>query len=207
MNADREIYLANRLGPRRPVVGGAAQRIARRRLDKQRGGGVSLVNGGRSRSRNRAITRVQGNGDVRSRSRSRNRNIATTVVRGRSRSRSRNPVRSRSRSRNRGREINPAKSALPIKARLGVRPGTNVAPNNRPNNRNRRSTSLTRRGVQLGRVQKRRNNPNQNANIRAIGGNGSRPRSRFVSSFSFHIFSQNYVVYSKVALQTIPLFF
>ncbi|XP_061389464.1 serine/arginine repetitive matrix protein 2 [Musca vetustissima] len=195
MNADRELLkrraspaplrrsnssgnLANRLGPRRPVVGGAAQRVARRRLDRQRGGvidkrGRSLASGrGRSRSR----TRVQENGG-RGRSRSRQNNNATAVApRGRSRSRSRNPVRSRSLSRNRGRDINAKKSNLPVKARLGVRPGENV--NNATNQRNRnrrRTSSLSLRGVQTGRVQKRRNSTN------ATTKNNGSPRSRSVT--------------------------
>ncbi|XP_013118333.1 serine/arginine repetitive matrix protein 2 isoform X1 [Stomoxys calcitrans] len=206
MNADREILkrrnttplrrsnssgnLANRLGPRRPVVGGAAQRIARRRMDRQRGGalergGRSLTNGNRSRSRNRSTAPpVQGNG-VRGRSRSRSRqNVANAVPRGRSRSRSRLPVRSR--SRNRGREGAPAKSSLPIKARLGVRPGPNAksTANNRNGNRNgnrnnrRRSVSIGSRGIQAGRVQKRRNSAPQNATNRVKTGNNNRPRSR-----------------------------
>ncbi|XP_073818439.1 uncharacterized protein isoform X2 [Musca autumnalis] len=194
MNADREIMkrraspaplrrsnssgnLANRLGPRRPVVGGAAQRVARRRQERQRGGvienrGRSLGNG---RRRSRSRTRLPENGG-RSRSRSRQNNgAAAAAPRGRSRSRSRNPVRSRSLSRNRGRDTTAKKSALPIKARLGVRPGeTKNNPNQRNRNR-RRTASLSIRGVQAGRVQKRRNSTN------ATTRNSGRPRSRSVT--------------------------
>ncbi|XP_075145074.1 uncharacterized protein LOC142220068 isoform X2 [Haematobia irritans] len=197
MNADREIMrrrattplrrsnssgnVANRLGPRRPVVGGAAQRIARRRLDRQRGvvgnGGRSLTNGSRSRSRNRSIGTVPA-GAARGRSRSRSRQNTANAPRGRSRSRSRNPMRAR--SRNRGREAASGKSSLPIKARLGVRPGANgnSGPNNRNVNRTQRRASIGSRGVQTGRIQKRRNSAPQNATNRVKIGNTNRPRSR-----------------------------
>ncbi|XP_005181098.1 serine/arginine repetitive matrix protein 2 isoform X2 [Musca domestica] len=195
MNADREILkrraspaplrrsnssgnLANRLGPRRPVVGGAAQRVARRRIERQRGGvidnrGRSLVNG---RRRSRSRTRIQENGGRgRSRSRQNNGAAAAPAPRGRSRSRSRNPVRSRSLSRNRGRDTVAKKSALPIKARLGVRPGeANNAPNQKNRNR-RRTASLSVRGVQTGRIQKRRNSANTTAR------SNGRPRSRSIT--------------------------
>lgn len=176
--------LANRLGPRRPTVGGAAQRVAKRNLDRQRrrGGGGGNLNGrgrssglnGRGRSRSRSRTRtLSDNGRSRNRSRSRNRNgndannSASTN----------NARRGRSRSRSRGRGGATGaggKSNLPIKARLGVRPGTAQA--NRGGNNRRRSASLTRRGVQSGRVQKRRNSTNVNG---ANGGdNNGRGRRR-----------------------------
>ncbi|XP_065371202.1 uncharacterized protein DDB_G0287625 isoform X2 [Calliphora vicina] len=181
--------LANRLGPRRPTVGGAAQRVAKRNIDRQRRGNGSNISGrgrsaglnnrGRSRSRSRTRT-LSDNGP--NRSRTRNNNDNQLNGRNRSRNRNRNDLgnlqspnnarRGRSRSRSRGRVA--GNSNLPIKARLGVRPGaiSNRAPNNR-----RRTASLTRRGVQTGRVQKRRNSTNTNA----AAGNDNNGRGRIRS--------------------------
>lgn len=185
--------IANRLGPRRPTAGGAAQRVAKRKIERQRGrnggGNVRLTAPGRSgglnvsrgRSRSRSRTRVQPvNG--RSRSRSRTRNV-DNQNNNRNRSRNRNPNdvtnapvrrgRSRSRTRGRGGIVNKAKTTLPVKARLGVRPGQNNS---------RRNASLTRRGVQTGRVEKRRNSTNANGARATVGNNNrrGRPRSRLV---------------------------
>lgn len=186
--------LANRLGPRRPVVGGAAQRVAKRNLDRQRrrnsaAGAISGrgrpigTNNSRGRSRSRSRTRTQ-SGSLRNRSRTRNANGNANNNRSRSRNRNRtdsfntnnasNNVRGRSRSRSRGRVGIVKKANLSVKARLGVRPnstGNRGAVNNR-----RRNASLTRRGVQTGRVQKRHNSTNTNA---ATSGNvRMRNRSR-----------------------------
>ena len=185
--------IANRLGPRRPTAGGAAQRVAQRKIECQRGrngggngrltapGRSGGLNVSRGRSRSRSRTRVQPT-NGRSRSRSRTRNV-DNQNNNRIRSRNRNlndatnaPVRrgrSRSRTRGRGGIINKAKTTLPVKARLGVRPGQNNS---------RRNVSLTRRGVQTGRVEKRRNSTNANE-ARATVGNTNRhgrPRSRLV---------------------------
>lgn len=164
--------LANRLGPRRPTVGGAAQRVAKRNLDRQRGrnsGGGALSGRGRSaagpnnrgRSRSRSRTRIQPGNNLRYRSRTRYN--ADNPLNNRSRSRNRyantplvnnNARRGRSRSRSRGLDGVTNKSTSSIKARLGIRPGTTA---NRGLNNRRRNASLSRRGVQTGRVQKRRN--------------------------------------------------
>ncbi|KAM7361280.1 uncharacterized protein ACRADG_011001 isoform 2-T2 [Cochliomyia hominivorax] len=168
--------LANRLGPRRPTVGGAAQRVAKRNLERQRRGGAingrgrsaGINNRGRSRSRSRTRTLSDNGRNQRSRSRNRNGNEGNNsqnVRRGRSRSRSRS---------GRGSAGNVNKSSLPVKARLGVRPGLTA---NRGNNR-RRNASLTRRGVQLGRVQKRRNSTNVNAAAGSDNNGRGRKRSR-----------------------------
>ncbi|XP_037814401.1 putative uncharacterized protein DDB_G0286901 isoform X1 [Lucilia sericata] len=227
MNADREITnnrgrplrrsnssnnLAGRLGPRRPTVGGAAQRVARRNIDRQRGRNsvgnrgrsTGLNNRGRSRSRSRTRT-LSDNG----RNRSRTRNNSDNQLNNRSRSRNRNSVnaqtnnnnnnvrRGRSRSRSRGRvaagSVN--KSNLPIKARLGVRPG--VAANRGTNNRRGRNASLTRRGVQTGRVQKRRNSTNANA-----AGNDNNGRGRMRSRSAVRNNSKNGNVRSRSRSRT-----
>lgn len=192
--------IANRLGPRRPTVGGAAQRIAKRKLERQRGrigGNRRLATPGRSaglnisrgRSRSRSRTRVQiENGRSRSRSHIRKVDI---LANNRNRSRNKNvndaantPIRrGRSRSRTRGRGGINNKSTLSVKARLGIRPGQN---------NNRRNASLTRRGVQSGRVEKRRNTTNTNGTRATVGNNTrrGRPRSRLV----FKIFENIYEI-------------
>ncbi|XP_017480913.1 PREDICTED: serine/arginine repetitive matrix protein 2 [Rhagoletis zephyria] len=141
--------VSNRLGSRRPLVGGAAQRIAQRRLQR-----TDMVNDmqrrGRSRSRSRVPVAIINLTRSRSRSTGR-RGPGGQQMRDRSRSRSR---------------VNAgARANLPIKARLGRRPGTLGRP--------RRNASGIR-GVAQGRIQRRRN-----SNTAAgVGGRAGRIRGR-----------------------------
>ncbi|XP_053969250.1 serine/arginine-rich splicing factor 4 [Anastrepha ludens] len=155
----RSNSVSNRLGSRRPLVGGAAQRIAQRRIQRtMSGSGMmnEMQRRGRSRSRSRAPVAVINL--TRSRSRSTGRGIPVgTQMRGRSRS--------RQRTRSRVNTNANTRANLPIKARLGLRPGA-IA-------RRRRSTSGIR-GVAQGRIQRRRN-----SNLAAaVGGRAGRTRGR-----------------------------
>ncbi|CAD6995955.1 unnamed protein product [Ceratitis capitata] len=156
----RASSVSNRLGSRRPLVGGAAQRVAQRqRLQRTMSGAVipnEMQRRGRSRSRSRAPVAVINL--TRSRSRSIGRVPAGGVqMRGRSRSRARSVSRANARNR----------ANIPVKARLGLRPGANTRP--------RRSTSGVR-GVAQGRIQRRRNS---NITPAANGRNGiGRQRGR-----------------------------
>uniref|UniRef100_A0A1A9W715 FoP_duplication domain-containing protein n=1 Tax=Glossina brevipalpis TaxID=37001 RepID=A0A1A9W715_9MUSC len=189
MKADREVAngrrslhrvnsssnLAGRLGPfgpRRPTVGGAAQRVARRRLERQSGRSAAPANSTayrgntRSRSRTRAFNKLTANPGPRPRQQSRSRNISG------------NNKRSRSRSLNRARSG--GVPVVPVKARLGMRSGAAQNSNNYSNRRrnyDRRSNSLSRRGVATGRVQKRRNITKENV-TRAVRGRGRMNRTR-----------------------------
>ena len=142
--------------------GGAAERVAQRQLQRGRS---------RTNSRNRmpiAVNRMQAqNNNGRFRSRSRNR--ADNIMRANNNNNNANanaPNMRRSRSRSRGVRTNNGvlpKSAVPIRARLGLRPG---GVNQQQQQRGRpRNASMTRQGVAAGRIQKRRN-----SNMGAIAG-------------------------------------
>ncbi|EDV47801.1 serine/arginine repetitive matrix protein 2 isoform X2 [Drosophila erecta] len=128
--------LRQRLGQRRPSVGGAAERVERRQRQQQqttRGGGLVGRSRSRSRSRHPQPERVD-----RARSQSRGRSIG------------------RSQSRNRDRSAQgrvPVKQRLSVKHRLGVRTGQG---NNQAKNPRQRRTPSQLRGVAGGRVEKRR---------------------------------------------------
>uniref|UniRef100_A0A1A9VPB1 FoP_duplication domain-containing protein n=1 Tax=Glossina austeni TaxID=7395 RepID=A0A1A9VPB1_GLOAU len=184
MKADREVSngrrslhrinsssnLAGRLGPfgpRRPTVGGAAQRVARRRLERENGRSTATNNftafhsRSRSRSRTRAFNKLAAN--VNPRQQSRDRNILASNKR------------SRSRSLNRTRS-----GGIPIKARLGTRSGiaqNSINTGNQRRNYDRHSNSLSRSGVVTGRVQKRHNIAQENV-VKAVRGRGRVNRIR-----------------------------
>ncbi|XP_067639214.1 uncharacterized protein DDB_G0287625 isoform X1 [Eurosta solidaginis] len=156
----RSNSVSNRLGSRRSLVGGAAQRIAQRRLQRtmsERDMFNVVPRRGRSRSRSRAPVAIINL--TRSRSRSGGR-LGNARQQMRGRSRSRNRQRSRSRMNNAGGRAN-----IPVKARLGVRPGTIQ--------RRRRSASALR-GVAQGRIQRRR----LSNMTGGIGGRAGRQRGR-----------------------------
>uniref|UniRef100_A0A1B0FKI0 Chromatin target of PRMT1 protein C-terminal domain-containing protein n=1 Tax=Glossina morsitans morsitans TaxID=37546 RepID=A0A1B0FKI0_GLOMM len=184
MKADREVSngrrslhrvnsssnLAGRLGPfgpRRPTVGGAAQRVARRRLQRENGRSTATNNftafhsRSRSRSRTRVFNKLAAN--VNPRQQSRDRSISASNKR------------SRSRSLNRTRS-----GGIPIKARLGTRSGiaqNSINTGNRRRNYDRRSNSLSRPGVVTGRVQKRQNITQEKV-VKAVRGRGRMNRIR-----------------------------
>ncbi|KAH8264367.1 hypothetical protein KR038_007609 [Drosophila bunnanda] len=136
--------LRQRLGQRRPSVGGAAERVERRQRQQQQQQQQQTLRG-RSRSRSRSrlpqVQRVE-----RSRSQSRGRSTG-----GRSQSRNRGGNRDRSAQ---GRV--PVKQRLSVKYRLGVRPGQS----NQTKTQKPRRASSQLRGVAGGRVEKRRNAQN-----------------------------------------------
>ncbi|XP_020812747.1 serine/arginine repetitive matrix protein 2 [Drosophila serrata] len=128
--------LRQRLGQRRPSVGGAAERVERRQRQQQQ----QQTLRGRSRSRSRSRLPQ-----------------AQRVERGRSQSRGRSSV-GRSQSRNRGGNRDrsaqgrvPVKQRLSVKYRLGLRPGQS----NQTNVPKQRRASSQLRGVAGGRVEKR----------------------------------------------------
>ncbi|KAL9894661.1 uncharacterized protein DDB_G0287625 [Glossina fuscipes] len=178
MKADREVSIGRRslhrinsssnlagrlgpFGPRRPTVGGAAQRVARRRLERENGRSTATNNftafnsRSRSRSRTRAFNKLTAN--VNPHQQSRDRNISASHKR------------SRSRSLNRTRS-----GGIPIKARLGTRSGIAQISNNSGNRRrnyDRRSNSLSKPRVVAGRVQKRHNVTQENV-VKAVRSRG-----------------------------------
>ncbi|XP_017031120.1 micronuclear linker histone polyprotein [Drosophila kikkawai] len=136
--------LRQRLGQRRPSVGGAAERVERRQRQQQQQQQQQTLRG---RSRSRSRSRLP---------------QAPRVERGRSQSRGRSSA-GRSQSRNRGNNRDrsaqgrvPVKQRLSVKYRLGVRPGQS---NQTKNPRQQRASSQLR-GVAGGRVEKRRNGQN-----------------------------------------------
>ncbi|KAH8248436.1 hypothetical protein KR032_008441 [Drosophila birchii] len=154
--------LRQRLGQRRPSVGGAAERVERRQRQQQQ---QQQTLRGRSRSRSRSRLPQ-----------------APRVDRARSRSRGRNSV-GRSQSRNRGGNRDrsaqgrvPVKQRLSVKYRLGVRPGQS----NQTKTPKQRRASSQLRGVAGGRVEKRRNSQNtQKKGISAsLAGRRGPPRGR-----------------------------
>ncbi|KAH8418440.1 hypothetical protein KR009_003877 [Drosophila setifemur] len=164
--------LRQRLGQRRPSVGGAAERVERRqRQQQQQQQQQQLQQRGRSRSRSRSRSRVP---QVQRLER----------VRSQSRSRSNGPQRSQSRSRSRGRDRStqgrlPVKQRLSVKHRLGVRSGQVKQGSLAKNQRQLRASSQLRR-LAGGRVEKRRNSYNSQKNgvSASLAGKKGRPRGR-----------------------------
>ncbi|XP_064550149.1 serine/arginine-rich splicing factor 4 [Drosophila montana] len=171
--------LGQRLGLRRPVVGGAAERVAQRRRglsrQQQQQPLPQLQSRGRSRSRGRARSLSRG----RDQSRGRSQSVGRTQSRGR-----------RQLSANGGRGVSAgggggrAPGRVSVKQRLGVRPGVAAAAaaaaKGAANKRrgNRRGNSQVR-GVTAGRIEKRRNsNTAQKTVIAAAGGRGRKGRAR-----------------------------
>ncbi|XP_002095964.2 serine/arginine repetitive matrix protein 2 [Drosophila yakuba] len=143
--------LRQRLGQRRPSVGGAAERVERRQRQQQQ----APRRGSRSRSRSR---RPQPDRVDRSCSQSRGRSIG------------------RSQSRNRDRSAQgrvPVKQRLSVKHRLGVRTGQG---NNQAKIPRQRRTPSQPRGVAGGRVEKRRSS--QISQIKGVSSSLSRRRGR-----------------------------
>ncbi|XP_017081709.1 serine/arginine repetitive matrix protein 2 [Drosophila eugracilis] len=152
--------LRQRLGQRRPSVGGAAERVERRQRQQQ-----------------------QQSPRGRSRSRSRSRQPQPQRVDGR-RSQSRGRSVGRSQSRNRDRSAQgrvPVKQRLSVKHRLGIRPGQgNNHGNNQAKNPRQRRASSQLRGVVGGRVEKRRTaqvSPKKGVSA-SLAGRQGRPRGR-----------------------------
>ncbi|KMZ01462.1 uncharacterized protein Dsimw501_GD19666 [Drosophila simulans] len=150
--------LRQRLGQRRPSVGGAAERVERRQRQQQQ------APRGRSRSR------------------SRSRHPQTQRVdRARSQSRGRSIGRSQSRNRDRSAQGRvPVKQRLSVKHRLGVRTGQR---NNQAKIPPQRRAPSQIRGVAGGRVEKRRSAQiSQKKGVSAsIAGRQGRPRRRSVA--------------------------
>ncbi|XP_039490480.1 serine/arginine repetitive matrix protein 2 [Drosophila santomea] len=143
--------LRQRLGQRRPSVGGAAERVERRQRQQQQ----APRRGSRSRSRSR---RPQPDRVDRACSQSRGRSIG------------------RSQSRNRDRSAQgrvPVKQRLSVKHRLGVRTGQG---NNQAKIPRQRRTPSQLRGVAGGRVEKRRSS--QISQIKGVSSSLSRRRGR-----------------------------
>ncbi|XP_068152367.1 arginine/serine-rich protein 1 [Drosophila tropicalis] len=151
--------LRQRLGQRRSNVGGAAERVERRRQQQQQQQQQQLGRRNRSRSRSRQAQ------PVRSRSQSRGRERSQSRPRSQSRNRfagGRNAGAQRRggaavRSSSSGRRVS-------VKQRLGVRPGQAAAGSpavGKGNRRVPRRGASKLRGVAGGRVEKRRNSSNQ----------------------------------------------
>ncbi|XP_017046069.1 serine/arginine repetitive matrix protein 2 [Drosophila ficusphila] len=152
--------LRQRLGQRRPSVGGAAERIERRQRQQQQ----QQAPRGRSRSRSRSRPPQPQRAD-----------------RGRSQSRGRSVGRSQSRNRDRSAQGRiPVKQRLSVKHRLGVRPGQGNNKTNQVKNTRQRRAPSKLRGVAGGRVEKRRNaQASQKKGISAsLAGRQGRPRGR-----------------------------
>nr|XP_036674884.1 serine/arginine repetitive matrix protein 2 [Drosophila suzukii] len=152
--------LRQRLGQRRPSVGGAAERVERRQRQQQQ-----QAPRGRSRSRSRSRLPQPQRTD-----------------RGRSQSRGRSVGRSQSRNRDRSAQGRvPVKQRLSVKHRLGVRSGQgNIQGNNTAKNPRQRRAPSQLRGVAGGRVDKRRNAQiSQKKGVSAsLAGRQGRPRGR-----------------------------
>ncbi|XP_017119876.1 uncharacterized protein DDB_G0287625 isoform X2 [Drosophila elegans] len=156
--------LRQRLGQRRPSVGGAAERVERRQRQQQQ---QHQQQASRGRSRSRSRSRLP---------------QPQRMERGRSQSRGRSVGRSQSRNRDRSAQRRvPVKQRLSVKHRLGVRPGqgNNNQGNQAKNPRQRRASSQLR-GVAGGRVEKRRNGkvPQKKGISASIAGRQGRPRGR-----------------------------
>ncbi|KAH8344316.1 hypothetical protein KR084_009593 [Drosophila pseudotakahashii] len=155
--------LRQRLGQRRPSVGGAAERVERRQRQQQQ----QQAPRGRSRSRSRSRHPQP---------------QPQRADRGRSQSRGRSVGRSQSRNRDRSAQGRvPVKQRLSVKHRLGVRSGQgNNQANNKAKNPRQRRASSQLRGVAGGRVEKRRNaQTSQKKGVSAsLAGRQGRPRGR-----------------------------
>lgn len=151
--------LRQRLGQRRPSVGGAAERVERRQRQQQQ-------QAQRRRSRSRSRSRLP---------------QPQRAERGRSQSRERSVRRSHSRNRD-NREQSAqgrvsVKQRLSVKHRLGVRPGQGKPQAKNPR---QRPASSQLRGVAAGRVEKRRNAqiPQKKGVSASLAGRRGQPRRR-----------------------------
>lgn len=175
--------LRQRLGLRRPTVGGAAERVAQRRRGLTRQQPQPQLQQQRARSRSRGRARSQSRGGDQSRGRSQS--VGRSQSRGR---RSQQPtIGGRTNGRVGGRVgggsggSGRAPGRVSVKQRLGVRAGVAAAAGGIGAGSKRRSNrrgNSQMRGVAAGRIEKRRNSNAAQKTVATAAGRGRKGRAR-----------------------------